>query len=121
VIAPDGEKALYMGYANMPTANGWAWGSKLAGHLYDTMGDKANLALRYLSEHQGITSGVTREEATAKLGEVLKMNGAQTTTLLWNTYAPYRVWYPFAGIGIASAVAIFLYARWVRRYEAPDI
>jgi len=121
VIAPDGEKALYMGYANMPTAIGWAWGSKLAGHIYDGMGDKANLALRYLSEHQGITSGVSREDATAKLGEVLNLNAAQTTTLLWNTYGPYRVWYPFAAIGVASAVAIFFYARWVRRYEAPDI
>ena len=121
VIAPDGEKALYMGYANMPTAIGWAWGSKLAGRIYDAGGDKANLALRYLSEHQGITSGVSREEATAKLGEVLHMNAAQTTNLLWTTYEPYRVWYPFAGIGIASAIAIFFYARWVRRYEAADI
>jgi len=118
VIAPDGEKALYMGYANMPTAIGWAWGSKLAGRIYDTMGDKANLALRYLSEHQGITTGVSREEATAKLGEVLNMNAAQTTALLWTTYGPYRVWFPFAGIGIASAIAIFFYARWVRKWEA---
>ena len=46
---------------------------------------------------------------------------AQTTTLLWDTYGPYRVWFPFAGIGIASAIAIFFYAIWVRRHEAPDI
>ena len=120
VIAPDGEKGLYMGYANMPTAIGWAWGSKLAGRIYDQSGEKANLALRYLSEHQGITSGVSREEATAKLGEVLNLNPAQTTQLLWNAYHPYVVWYPFVAIGIASAVGIYFYARWVRRYE-PDI
>ena len=118
VIAPAGEKALYMGYANMPTAIGWAYGSKLAGKIYDNMGDKANLALRYLADHQGITSGVTREEATAKLGEALHMNAAQTTQLLWTTYDPYRVWFPFVGIGIASAIAIFFYARWVRKWEA---
>src|SRR5262245_11458362 len=121
VIAPDGQKGLYMGYANMPTAVGWAYGSIMGGRVYDTMGDKANLALRYLSEHQGITSGVTREVATAKLGEVLNLNATQTTTLLWQTYDPYRLWYPFAAIGIASAIGIFFYARWVRRYEAPDI
>jgi len=121
VIAPAGEKALYMGYANMPTAVGWAYGSIMAGKVYDKMGDKANLALRYLAEHQGITSGVSRETATVKLGEVLHLDAAQTTHLLWTTYDPYRLWYPFVGIGIASAISIFFYARWVRRYEAPDI
>jgi MFS family permease len=117
VIAPDGQKGLYMGYANMPTAVGWAYGSFMGGKVYDTMGDKANLALRYLSEHQGITSGVSREEASAKLGEVLHLNATQTTQLLWATYDPYRLWYPFAAIGIASAIGIFFYARWVHRHE----
>ena len=121
VIAPEGQKALYMGYANMPTAIGWAYGSILGGQVYDKMGDKANLALRYLAENQGITTGVTREEAMVKLQEVVGMNATQATTLLWNTYDPYRLWYPFAAIGIASAVGIFFYARWVRRYESPDI
>jgi hypothetical protein len=26
-----------------------------------------------------------------------------------------------AGIGIATAVAVFLYSLWVKKYEAPDI
>ena len=104
----------------MPTAIGWAWGSKLAGRVYEDMGDKANLALRYLSEHHGITTGVTREEAMVKLQEVLQMNATQATNLLWTTYAPQRVWYPFVAIGIASAVGIYFYARWVRRYESAD-
>jgi MFS family permease len=121
VIAPDGQKALYMGYANMPTAIGWAYGSILGGKVYDQMGDKANLALRYLAEHQGITSGVTREEAVAKLQDALHMDANQATHLLWSTYDPYRLWYPFTAIGIASAVGIFFYARWVRKWEAPDI
>ena len=120
VIAPEGQKGLYMGYANMPTAIGWAWGSKLAGRIYEDMGDKANLALRYLSEHHGITTGVTREEAMVKLQEVLQMNATQATNLLWTTYSPQRVWYPFVAIGIASAVGIYFYARWVRRYESAD-
>jgi hypothetical protein len=35
VIAPKGEEALYMGYANIPFAVGWAFGSKIAGMVYD--------------------------------------------------------------------------------------
>src|SRR5258705_1006861 len=63
VIAPPGQKGLYMGYANMPVAIGWAYGSFLGGQIYDTMGDKANLALRYLKEHGGLDKGVDRTVA----------------------------------------------------------
>ena len=116
VIAPEGEKALYMGYANMPVAIGWSYGSFLGGRIYDEMGDKANLALRYLAERHAI-SGVDRTAAVAKLQQVLGLDPVQVTQLLWDTYHPYRLWYPFAAIGLASAVGIFLYARWVRDRE----
>jgi MFS family permease len=121
VIAPEGQKALYMGYANMPTAIGWAYGSFLGGQVYDKMGDKANLALRYLAEHHGITSGVERTVAVEKLQEVLGVDAVRATELLWNAYHPWRLWIPFASVGIASAIGIFFYARWVRKYEAADV
>jgi MFS family permease len=120
VIAPAGEKALYMGYANMPLAIGWAYGSFVGGKVYDLMGDKANLALKYLAEHSGITSGVDRTEAFARLQSVLNLNAADATTLLWSTYHPYKLWYVFVGIGLTSAVAILLYSFWVKKFEADD-
>lgn len=121
VIAPEGQKALYMGYANMPTAIGWAYGSFLGGQVYEKMGDKANLALRFLAERHDITSGVDRTEAMVRLQEVLGTDAGEATRLLWQTYEPWRLWIPFAAVGIASAIAIFFYARWVRKYEAPDV
>jgi MFS family permease len=120
VIAPEGQKALYMGYANMPQAIGWALGSLWAGSIYDRQGDKANLALRYLKEHHGIT-GVDRPQAVERLQEVANLDAGAATQLLWSTYDPYILWYPFVATGIASAVAIFFYAKWVRRHEAPDV
>ncbi len=121
VIAPEGQKALYMGYANMPTAIGWAYGSFLGGKIYDEMGDKANLALRFLAERHGVTEGVERTGAMVKLQEVLGVDAAEATRMLWHAYEPWRLWIPFASTGIASAVAIFFYARWVKKYEAPDV
>lgn len=121
VIAPEGQKGLYMGYANMPTAIGWAYGSFLGGQIYDRMGDKANLALRYLAEHKGIVSGVERTAAMEKLQQVLRLDAGRATQLLWDTYHPYQLWFPFAAVGFASAIGIFLYARWVRKVEAPDV
>jgi MFS family permease len=121
VIAPDGEKALYMGYANMPAAIGWAYGSFLGGQIYDSMGDKANLALRYLREHGGLDAGVDRTVAMEKLQQALNLDAGAATRLLWQTYDPWRLWIPFAAIGIAASVGIAIYARWVRRYEARDV
>ncbi|RPH92793.1 MFS transporter, partial [candidate division KSB1 bacterium] len=67
VIAPEGQKALYMGYANIPLAIGWGYGAYRGGQIYDAMGDKANLALRYLSEHFHITPGLSKQAILDKV------------------------------------------------------
>src|SRR5262245_4214498 len=121
VIAPEGQKGLYMGYANMPTAIGWAYGSILGGQLYDSMGDKANLALRYLREHGGLEASVDRTAAMEKLQQVLHLDAGAATRLLWSAYHPWRLWIPFAAIGVASSIGIAIYALWVGRYEAKDV
>ncbi|HUV29753.1 MAG TPA: MFS transporter [Acidobacteriota bacterium] len=120
VIAPDGEKGLYMGYANVPQGIGWGLGSIIAGHAYDDMGDKANLAIDYLQKNFDVT-GVTRPEAMNTLVEVTGKTHAEATQMLWNIYHPYELWYRFAVIGIISAAAMLFYARWVKKHEAPDI
>jgi proton-dependent oligopeptide transporter, POT family len=70
VIAPEGQKALYMGYANIPLAIGWGYGAWRGGLVYDAMGDKANLALRYLSEHFHITKEITQQGLLARVQEL---------------------------------------------------
>jgi len=114
VIAPEGQKALYMGYANMPVAIGWAYGSFAGGQIYDTMGDKANLALRYLADHHIPATGVDRTTAMTTLQNALHLDAVKATELLWTTYQPYRLWIPFVAVGLASAVGIWLYSRWIR-------
>lgn len=121
VIAPEGKKGLYMGYANMPTAIGWVIGSKLAGNLYEQVGEKAGLALRWLQDNGGVPAGVERTNALEAVQRASGLDPGAATAMLWRTYHPYQVWYPFAAVGIASAVGIWLYARWVSKYEAPDI
>ena len=120
IIAPPGQKGLYMGYANMPDAIGWSIGSFVAGHVYEDRGDKANLALRYLAEN-GHDADVPRTQAMEALQQALQIDARQATELLWNTYHPWELWYPFAGLGILAALGIWFYARWAARYEAPDV
>ncbi len=117
VIAPEGEKALYMGYANIPLAIGWAYGSLRGGIVYDQMGDKANLAIRYMREELGLLEEITRPEAFDKLKATLDLTASEATKLLWNAYHPYELWYQFAAIGFASALGILIYSFWVRKTE----
>lgn len=120
VIAPEGQKGLYMGYANIPLAVGWGFGSWFGGNVYETMGEKASFAVKYLATQFNITD-VPRTEAMNKLMEVTKLSSADATNLLWGIYHPYRPWFIFAAVGIASAVGMFFYGRWVKRFEAADV
>ncbi|HDR04440.1 MAG TPA: MFS transporter, partial [Candidatus Marinimicrobia bacterium] len=117
VIAPAGQKGLYMGYANIPLAVGWGYGSLMGGQVYDKMGDKANLALRYMAENLSITEEMSRPQAFDRLLSELNINAIEATQLLWQTYHPYKLWYQFALVGLASAIGIFFYSRWVKKYE----
>jgi len=120
VIAPEGQKGLYMGYANVPLAVGWGYGSLYGGQVYDKLGDKANLAMKYLASKYQILD-VARTEAFDKLVQVTGLTPQAATDLLWREYDPYKLWYQFAAIGIASAIGMFFYSRWIRKYEAADI
>jgi len=117
VIAPEGEKGLYMGYANIPLAVGWGYGSLMGGQIYDKMGDKANLAIRYMQDYMGVAEDVSRNRAFSTLVELSGSSASEVTQLLWQTYHPYQLWYQFVGIGMLSAVGIFIYSRIVRKTE----
>ena len=117
---PDGKKGMYMGYANIPQGIGWGLGSWFAGQVYDDMGDKANLALRYMADNNGIT-GIDRTEAMNKLVEVTGKTHQEATDMLWAAYKPYELWYSFAAVGVASALLMLVYAKWVKKHEASDV
>ena len=119
VIAPEGQKALYMGYANMPFAIGWSIGSLLGGHIYESMGDKANLAIRHLAG-LGVT-GVERTQAMERLQQHLGMDATAATQMLWSTYHPWKLWIPFVALGLLSAFGIWLYSRWIERDTAANV
>jgi hypothetical protein len=132
LIAPKGKKGLYLGYVNIPIGVGVGFGSWLAGQVYGTYGEKATLALKYLLAHTSFgdgktwdgsirtleqAAGVSRTEAFAKLTEVLGTDGVTATQLLWDTYHPqYKVWIPFAAIGVIAAIALAIFGQMAKRW-----
>jgi POT family proton-dependent oligopeptide transporter len=132
LIAPPGKKGLYLGYVNIPVGIGTFFGSWMAGLIYGSYGEKANLALRYLAEKTSIGTGrnwdgkvtslegllgVKRTEAMAKLQEVTGLDSTAATQLLWDTYNPHYIWIPFACIGVVAAIALYIFGQKARRWS----
>jgi proton-dependent oligopeptide transporter, POT family len=117
VIAPADQKALYMGYANIPLAIGWGFGSFVGGRIYAQSGEKASLALRYLSEVLHLQTLPERSQAFATLTGILDQTPAQVTLLLWQTYDPHQVWIPFVWAGFLAALALLVFNLFARRWE----
>jgi len=133
LIAPPGKKGLYLGYVNIPVGIGGFVGSKMAGYIYGTYGEKAVLALKYLATETPLakakawdgsvdsleaTLGVSRPEAFAKLMEVTGKDAIQATQLLWDTYSPHTtVWLPFAAIGVVAIVALAIFGQMAKRWS----
>jgi hypothetical protein len=109
LIAPKGDEALYMGYANIPWAVGWTSGAYVAGRIYEKVADKANLAARWLAEHGH--GEVGRDEAFKAMQAAMGVDATAATRTLWDAYHPYAFWYGFVGLGAASAIGMFLFAR----------
>ena len=101
-----------MGYANIPMAIGWGYGSFVGGQLYERAGEKAGLALRYLSE---VLRGA---RAAGPLPGLRRLDGEAGADpgpgdpLLWDTYDPSQVWTPFAVAGLVAAVAMLSIIAW---------
>lgn len=55
------------------------------------------------------------------LTETLGASGAEVNRLLWDTYEPYVVCYPFAAIGAASLVGMLVFSRLSKRWEGLDV
>ena len=117
VIAPPDKKALYMGYSTIPYASGWAFGSFFGGKLYEHCGEKANLALRYMSEVLHVSDLPHRSQAFAKLTAMLHQTPAQVTQLLWDKYDPGWVWTLFAIAGFFATIAMYVFMRLARRWD----
>lgn len=136
LIAPPGKKALYLGYVNIPVAIGQAMGAKIAGWQYGTYGEKAMLSLRYLVEKtnyaqgrawNGDTStleaaaGVERKVAFATLVKELGQDPSAVNQMLWTTYRPYQVWYPFALAGLCSLVGLIVFSQLSKRWKDMNV
>ena len=114
-IAPQGREGLYIGFSNFTVGIGWSIGSILAGHLYESGGDKVVLAKRYLIDQLGLAptqvASLAKEEVMPKLAEMAGTDLFGARDLLWSTYDPYSMWAIFAAIGLGALIMLVIYNK----------
>lgn len=120
-FAPADKKAMYLGFSQIPLAIGWTLEGKLGPKLYDTFASKDTFSRDLLIE-KGMSpadaAAIPQGEAFQKLVDTLQMPKHDVTALLLQTHDPGMLWLVMAAIGVASALGIAWYGRWVKTLKA---
>jgi dipeptide/tripeptide permease len=114
-IAPEDKTALYLGTSFLPLAAGHQIAGLLSGSVYGKLADKVFLlkmevASRGLNIPE-ISESFTQNDYYKKAGELMGMDQKQLTDFLWNSYEPSNVLYIYAGIGLVTALLLFVYDK----------
>ena len=117
-IAPPDKKAMWIGFSHAPILIGWTIEGKLGPQLYHIFSSKDEFARQMLVERGWTPAQVTEQalpigEAFKKLVEVTGEGPTHLTQVLYQSHQVGLTWYIFAAIGVASAVMIYFYGRWI--------
>ena len=119
-IAPEGKKAMYLGFVMLPQGIGWTLEGFFGPKLYEMYASKEIFSLDLLKE-RGMSasdvSAIPQGEAFTTLVAYTGEPAQELTTLLYNTHNIGMAWYIIAAIGTISAVGIFLYGKWLLKLQ----
>lgn len=115
-IAPEGKKAMYLGFVMLPQGIGWGlegyWGPK----LYEIYASKEKFSLQLLQE-RGMSldeiNKIPTGEAFTTLVSYTGESAQALTQLLYQTHNIGMAWYIIAAIGSISGIGIYFYGRWL--------
>ena len=144
VNAPADKKALYMGLSNIPFAVGWIVGNVVSGPLYDAFANKLQITKQYLrdvkkvpvetlakvvDDYKAANPDNLLPETIAKMNidtfdffpyfqELTGLDKYAANQLLWDAYAPWKIWIVLSSFGVLSIAAMLLYNRHKNKIKA---
>jgi proton-dependent oligopeptide transporter, POT family len=124
-IAPPDKKAMWIGFSQAPILIGWTIEGKLGPQLYHIFSSKDEFARQLLVERGLSPAQVTEQalpvgEAFKKLVQVTGDSPQHLTQALYQSHHIGLTWYVFAVIGVASAVMIYFYGRWIQKLASRE-
>ena len=121
-IAPDGKKAMYLGFSQVPLGIGWTLESFTAQHFYGKYAAKDTVARETLAGLEGWTQAmveaVPNGEAFKTLTDATGLGEKAVTAQLYASHDIGIVFYAIAAVGILSAIGLYVFGRWTYRYAA---
>ena len=119
-IAPDGKKAMYLGFVMLPQGIGWGLEGYFAPKLYQHYASKEMFSLQMLQQ-QGMSpseiAAIPQGEAFTTLVSYTGESAEQLTQTLYHAHNIGMAWYIIAAIGTVSAVGIFIYGKWLWKLQ----
>lgn len=112
-IAPKDKVALYMGCSFLPVALANIFAGIVAGPVYQQLTDKTTLLKQEFIERGISIPDITQNELFAKATVDFKMTTSQLNQFLWDKYHPSNIWFVVTGIGLAAAISLYLYDRFL--------
>jgi len=119
-IAPEGKKAMYLGFVMLPQGIGWTLEGYWGPRLYEIYASKDIFAKDLLAERgmpMSEISVIPQGEGFSTLVSYTGETAQSLTQLLYQTHNVGMAWYIIGGIGSLSAVGIFLYGRWLYKLQ----
>ena len=115
-ITPKGKEALYQGTYFLPMALGSYLTGFFTGNMYDKWSDKHFLLQMEMNKRAiAMPKGLSKKQYFEQAQDKLHMSATEITDLLWNTYHPNRYWYIIFGLGLLTAILIYLFNRYLKR------
>lgn len=116
-FAPADKKAMYLGFSQIPLAIGWGIEGFTAPVMYDHFASKDRFARELLLERGMGAAQVEAIKQGEAFAELMKFTGESRealTHLLYTTHNVGTVWIIMGAIGVATAMGIYAYGKWIR-------
>ncbi|PLX03400.1 MAG: MFS transporter [Marinilabiliales bacterium] len=119
-ISPKDKTALYMGCSFIPMFGGNIIAGYLSGDVYTKFADKVAIVKTEMLSRQ-IKMPVVNEHFSFNdyfhlAADKLNMSEVELTQHLWEKYNPSNIWLIFTGIGIGTAILLFVYnVFWIQK------
>lgn len=121
-IAPPDKVGLYMGCSFLPMSGGNFFAGILSGPVYGQWSDKITLLQRDLAlkgiEMPAISEHFTQNDLLFESARTYGMSVNELSDYLYQTYHPSDIWYLFTGIGLATALLLFVFDRALMRNQS---
>ncbi|MDR1161392.1 MAG: MFS transporter [Tannerellaceae bacterium] len=120
-LAPDGKKALYMGYSFIPVFIGNVLAGIVSGVVYQQMSDKVDITHRFVAENNlQIPTDLSTNAYFAEAARQVNLTPQELTNQLWEMYHPSGIWMILLGIGLLAVVSLFIYDKVISRKQGAE-